>query len=124
MQERSGEVECGGEVSDWVDCKEGGGQDQLDQGTDGELDEGACKAEVVEIEAEEGGCEQQDVHLDGDAEAEEDAAEGPPVVEEHVDGCMEEQDRDGVVEEVEDGESSNSSCSNGKDCKEIRRHLD
>merc|ERR1719370_644777 len=36
---------------------------QLDQGTDGELDDGACEAEVVEIEAEEGGCEQQDVHL-------------------------------------------------------------
>ena len=111
MQERSGEVECGREVGHRVDCKEGGGQDQLDEGTDGELDEGACEAELVEIEAEEGGREQQDVHLDGDAEAEEDAAEGPAVVEEHVDGRVEEQDRDGVVEEVEDGESSNSCCS-------------
>ena len=107
MQERAGEVECGREVSDRVDCEEGGGQEQLDQGTDGELDDGACEAEVVEIEAEEGGCEQQDVHLDGDAEAEEDAAEGPAVVEEHVDSSVEEQDGDGVVEEVDDCDSAN-----------------
>ena len=78
---------------------------------------------MVEIEAEEGGRKQQDVHLDGDAEAEEDAAEAPPVVEEHVDGCVEEQDGNGVVEEVEDGERSNPSRSDGENCKEIRRHL-
>ena len=107
MQERSGEVEGGGQVGDGVDHKEGRSKDQLDQGTYGELEDGTSDAESVEIEAEEGGRKQQDVHLDGDAEAEEEAAEGPAVVEEHVDGCMEEEDGDGIVEEVEDSDSSN-----------------
>ena len=102
VQEGAGEVEGGGQVGERGDGEEGGGEEQLDDGTDGQLDHGHRQAEVGEVEAEQGGSVQQDVHLDRDTEAEEDAAKTPLVVEEHVDGGVEEQDGDGVVEQVDD----------------------
>ena len=46
VQEGPGEVEGGGQVGERGDGEEGGGEEQLDDGADGQLDQGHRQAEV------------------------------------------------------------------------------
>ena len=50
------------------------------------------EVEEGQVGTEQGGGVEQDTHLDRDTEAVEDTAQAPPVVQEHVDVGVEEQD--------------------------------
>ena len=67
--------------------------------TDAELHECVWQPQYGEVGQEEGGGVEQHVHLDGDGEAEGEAAEGPAVLHEQVDGGVQQQHRQGVVKQ-------------------------
>ena len=69
-----------------------------------ELNECVWQTQYSEVGQEEGGRVEQHVHLDRDGEAEGEAAEGPAVLHEQVDGGVQQQHRQGVVEQPGGGE--------------------
>ena len=123
VQEGPVEVEGGGEVGEGVGEEEGGGEEELDRGADGELEDGLERGQGGEVDTEQGRREQQDVHLDGDGEAEEEAAEAPAPVEEHVDGGVQQEDGHWVVEQMDDGERALPAGAHGEEGQEVRGHL-
>ena len=67
LEEDSAEIEGCGKVGEWIGEEEGEGEEELDGGTDTDLEEAARDTEEGEVGEEEGRGEQENVHLDGDA---------------------------------------------------------
>ena len=102
VEEDSAEVEGSDEVLGGGVPEEGGGQQDLQASTETELDQGPHLAQVGQVEDEDGGGVEEDVHLDRDSQAEHEAAQAVPVVHEQVEGGVEEQDGQGIIEQSED----------------------
>ena len=86
VEEDSAEVERPYDVLLWVAGEEGEAKDQLDAGADCELHYGTQLAPVSDVEEEDGGGVEQDVHLDRDGQTEEEAAQADAVIHPKIDG--------------------------------------
>ena len=104
-EELAPEVERPSQVRPRVLQEERRGEQQLDRGTHEQRPDGGEGAEGLDEEQEEPGGEEEDVHLDGDCQRVEDAAEVPAVADEEEDGEVAEEHGPAVVEEPqhEDG---------------------
>ena len=123
VEEDSAEVEGSDEVLGGSVPEEGGGQQDLQPGTDGELDQGPHLAQVGQVEDEDGGGVEEDVHLDRDRQAEHEAAQAVALVHEQVEGGVEEQDGQGIIEQSEDEDGMYSVAGEAHQDQDVGRNL-
>ena len=123
VEEDSAEVEGSDEVLGGSVPEEGGGQQDLQPGTDGELDQGPHLAQVGQVEDEDGGGVEEDVHLDRDRQAEHEAAQAVALVHEQVEGGVEEQDGQRIIEQSEDEDGMYSVAGEAHQDQDVGRNL-
>ena len=123
VEEDPAEVEGSDEVLGWSVPQEGGGQQDLQAGTDTELDQGPHLAQVGQVEDEDGGGVEEDVHLDRDRQAEHEAAQAVALVHEQVEGGVEEQDGQRIIEQSEDEDGMYSVAGEAHQDQDVGRNL-